>query len=160
WRLVSSPRPAEVDASYLMELEQLDLRIQVGGWDHVREIDRQANFTCRVRSRDQAAVLADELPKRQDQLSHCLAVEDEGLQTNRGLPVLEHVVDDGVDVAAVDIDMAGRREAGLEQCVDGAAITVDDVGEILLIRRITPAFLDGVDHHDLHQKRSDAEAAR
>ena len=50
-------------------------------------------------------------------------------------------------------------EAGLEQRVEGAAITIDDVGEILLIRRIAPAFLDGVDHHDLHEKRSDAEAA-
>jgi hypothetical protein len=87
----------------------------------------------------------DELPKGQDQLSHRLPVEDEGLQTNLGFPVLEHVVDHRVDVAAVDGDMSGGPEAGLEQRVDGTAIAIDDVGEILLVRRIAPAFLDGVD---------------
>ena len=66
-----------------------------------------------------------------------MTVEDEGLQTNLGLPVLEHVVDHRVDVAAVDIDMASGPEAGLEQRVDRAAIAVHDVGEILLVRRIT-----------------------
>src|SRR5262249_56403116 len=97
--------------------------------------------------------------KGQNQLSHGLTVEDEGLQTNLGLTVLEHMVDHRVDVAAVDVDMSSGPEAGLEQRVEGAAITIDDVGEILLIRRIAPAFLDRVDHHDLHEKRSDAEAA-
>ena len=104
-------------------------------------------------------MLADELPKGQNQLSHRLTVEDEGLQTNLGLRALEHVVDHCVDVAAVDIDMSSGPEAGLKQRVDGAAIAIYDVGKILLVRRIAPAFLDGVDHHDLHQKRSDAEAA-
>jgi hypothetical protein len=85
-------------------------------------------------------VLADERPKGQNQLSHRLTVEDEGLQTNFGLPVLEHVVDHRVDVAAVDVDMSSGLEAGFEQRVEGAAITIDDVGEILLIRRIA-AFL-------------------
>jgi hypothetical protein len=106
----------------------------------VREINRHPNIACSVRSSDQAAVLADERPKGQDQLCHRLTVEDEGLQTNLGLPVLEHVVDHRVDVAAVDIDMSSGPEAGLEQRVEGAAITIDDVGEILLIRRIA-AFL-------------------
>jgi hypothetical protein len=93
------------------------------------------------RSRDQSAVLADEFPEGQDQLSHRVAVEDERLQTNRGLPILEHVIDHRVDVAAVDIDMSGRPEAGLEQRVDRAAITIDDVGEILLVRRSRPLSL-------------------
>jgi hypothetical protein len=34
--------------SRLIALEPLDLRVQMGGWDHVREIDRQANITCSV----------------------------------------------------------------------------------------------------------------
>ena len=105
-------------------------------------------------------MLAGEPPKGQNQLSHRLTVEDEGLQTNFGLTVLEHVIDDRVDVAAVDVDMSSGPKAGLEQRVEGAAITIDDVGEILLIRRIAPAFLDGVEHHDLHEKRRDTEAAR
>ena len=104
-------------------------------------------------------MLADELPKGQNQLSHRLTIEHEGLQANLGLPVLEHVVDHRVDVAAVDIDMSSGPEAGFKQRVEGAAITIYDVSEILLIRRIAPAFLDGVHHHDFHQKRSDAEAA-
>ena len=32
----------------LIELEQVDLRVQVGGWDHVREINRQPNITGSV----------------------------------------------------------------------------------------------------------------
>ena len=48
-------------------LEQLDLHVQVGGWNQVREINCHPNITCSVRSRDQAAVLADELPKGQKQ---------------------------------------------------------------------------------------------
>jgi hypothetical protein len=123
----------------------------------VGEINRHPNITCSVGSRDQAAVLADEFPKGQNQLSHRLAVEDEGLQTNPGLRVLEHVVDHRVDVAAVDIDVSSGPEAGLKQRVDGAAITIYYVGEVLLVRRITPAFPDGIEHHDLHQKRSDAK---
>jgi hypothetical protein len=31
-----------------VELEQLDLRVQVGGWDHVREINRHPNIACSV----------------------------------------------------------------------------------------------------------------
>ena len=89
-----------------------------------------------------------------------MTVEDEGLQTHLRLPVLEHVVDHRVDVAAVDIDMSGGRETGLQQRVDGAAVAVHDMGEILLVRRIAPAFLDGVEHHHLHQQRGDAELAR
>ena len=85
-------------------------------------------------------MLADQRPKRQNQLSHRLTVEGEGLHADCGLPVFEHVVDHRVDVAAVDIDMSSGPKAGLEQRVEGAAITIDDVGEILLIRRIA-AFL-------------------
>jgi hypothetical protein len=147
------------NTSHLIKLEQLDLRVQVGRWDHVREINRHPKITCSIGSRDHAAVLANELPEGKNQLSHRLTIEDEGLHPNLGLPVVEHVVDYRVDVAAVDIDMSSGPEAGLKQGVDGAAITIDDVGEILLARRIASAFLDGVDHHDLHQKRSDAEAA-
>jgi hypothetical protein len=29
-------------------LESLDLCVQVGGWDHVREIDRHPNIACSV----------------------------------------------------------------------------------------------------------------
>ena len=67
------------------------------------------------------------------------------------------MVDHRVDVAAVDIDMSSRPEAGLEQRVDRGAITIYDVGEILLVRQIAPAFLDGVDHHHLQQQRSETE---
>ena len=31
-----------------VELEQLGLRVQVGGWDHVREINRHLNIACPV----------------------------------------------------------------------------------------------------------------
>jgi hypothetical protein len=88
-----------------------------------------------------------------------LTVEHEGLHPNLGLPAHEHMVDHRVHIAAVDIDMSSRPEAGLKQRVDGAAITIYDVGEILLIRQIAPAFLDGVDHHHLEQQRSETEAA-
>ena len=163
-RLESRPRSEcqvrTSNMSRLIELEPLDLRIEVRGRNHVREIDRHPDIARAVRARDQAAVLADERPQRQNQVSQRLTVEDEGLQTHLRLPVLEHVVDHRVDVAAVDIDMSGGRETGLQQRVDGAAVAVHDMGEILLVRRIAPAFLDGVEHHHLHQQRGDAELAR
>src|SRR5262245_27089352 len=101
---------AASSTSCLIELEQLDLRVQVGGRDHIGKINHHPNITCCVRSRDQAAVLADELPKRQNQLSHRLTVEHEGLHPNLGFSVLEQMVDHRVDVAAVDIDMPGGPE--------------------------------------------------
>ena len=57
-------------------------------------------------------MLADEFPKGQNQLSHRLTVEDEGLQTNLGLRAFEHMVDHRVDVAAVDIDVSSASLAG------------------------------------------------
>ena len=78
----------------------------------MREINRHPNISGSVGSRDQAAVLADEFPKGQNQLSYRLTVEDEGLQTNLGLRALEHMVDHRVDVAAVDIDVSSASLAG------------------------------------------------
>jgi hypothetical protein len=59
----------------LIELEPLDLRVEVRGRDHVREINRHPDVARAVRARDQAAVLADERSDGQNQLSHCLTVE-------------------------------------------------------------------------------------
>jgi hypothetical protein len=129
------------NASRLIELEPLDLRVQMGGWDHVREIDRHPRLACFARSRDQAAVLADERPKRPNQVSHRVTVEREGLQPNLGRPADKHMVEHRVDVAAADIDMSGRPEARLEQRVDRGAIPIDDVGEILLVSKSRPLSL-------------------
>src|SRR5262245_50470599 len=57
------------NTSHLTELEQLDLRVEMAGWDHVREINRRPGITCSVASRDQAAVLAHELPKGPNEFS-------------------------------------------------------------------------------------------
>ena len=46
-----------------IELEPLDLRVEVRGWDHVREINRHPDVARAVRARDHAAVLADELQR-------------------------------------------------------------------------------------------------
>jgi hypothetical protein len=34
------------NTSHSIELEQLDLRVQMGGWNHVREIDRHPSLIC------------------------------------------------------------------------------------------------------------------
>jgi hypothetical protein len=147
------------NASRWIELEPLDLRVQMGVRDHVREIDRHPRLACFAGSRDQAALLADERPKGSNQVSHRMTVEHEGLQPNLGRPADEHMIEHRVDLATADIDVSGRPEARLEQCVDRGAIAIDDVGEILLVGQIAPAFLDGVDHHHLQQQRSEPEAA-
>jgi hypothetical protein len=48
---VSFPENAPAACGHLeitVELEPLDLRVQMGGWDHVGEINRHPNITCPV----------------------------------------------------------------------------------------------------------------
>jgi len=59
--------------------QPLELDFEVGGRNNVGEIDCHSNVAGWVRSRDDAVILIDELPKRQDQPSDCLAIEAEAL---------------------------------------------------------------------------------
>ena len=47
-------------------LQPLELNIEVGGRNNLGEIDCQSNVAGRVRSSDDAVILVDERPKRQD----------------------------------------------------------------------------------------------
>jgi hypothetical protein len=69
---------------------------------------------------------------------------------NHRLSPLNHIINHRIDITPAHIDRSDWPEAGLEQCVEWSAVAVYDMGEILLVRRISTTLLDGIDHHNFH----------
>src|SRR5205814_5490846 len=95
--------------------QPLKLDCEVGGRNNLGEIDCQSNVAGWVRSSDDAVILVDELPKRRDQLSDHLAIEDKAVHMNHRFSPLNHIINHRVDITPVHIDRSDWPEAGLEQ---------------------------------------------